>query len=142
MARRRGTTRPPRPRPSGRSASASDFIAALDDDFNSAGGLGILFDLAREVNRRRSAGDAESAAGQALLVELAAVLGLELQSRATAAASPAEPYIDFLLDIRAKLREARQWALADQIRDGLKARGVVVEDQAGRSAWHWTRPGE
>ena len=70
------------------------------------------------------------------------VLGLDLQSRASVTASPAEPYIDFLLDIRAQLREARQWALADQIRDGLKARGVVVEDQAGRSAWHWTRPGE
>jgi cysteinyl-tRNA synthetase len=120
----------------------ADFIAALDDDFNSAGGLGILFDLAREINRRRADADAESTAGQALLVELAGVLGLDLQSRAAVAASPAEPYIEFLLEIRTKLREARQWVLADQIRDGLKARGVVVEDQAGRSAWHWTRPGE
>jgi cysteinyl-tRNA synthetase len=120
----------------------ADFTAALDDDFNSAGGLGILFDLAREVNRRRAAADADSVAGQALLVELATVLGLDLQARAAVVASPAEPYIDLLLDIRTKLREARQWALADQIRDGLKARGVLVEDQAGRSAWHWTRPGE
>ena len=119
------------------------FIAAMDDDFNSAAALGVLFDLAREINRRRTSGDATAGAGQAVLKQLADVLGLRLDlPRASAAPSAAEPFIELLLDLRARLREARQWQLADQVRDELRTRGVVVEDQPGRSVWRWARPGE
>jgi cysteinyl-tRNA synthetase len=118
------------------------FVAALDDDFNSAGGLGVLFDLAREINRRRSGQADEVAAGQARLVELSGVLGLDLCQRSEAQGSTAEPFIELLVEVRAQLREARQWQLADQIRDGLRARNVVLEDQAGRTVWRQARPGE
>ena len=77
-----------------------------------------------------------------MLLELAAVLGLELRASGSRSAAASEPFIELLLELRTKLREARQWALADQIRDGLRARNVVVEDQADRTVWHWARPGD
>jgi cysteinyl-tRNA synthetase len=119
------------------------FVVAMDDDFNSAAGLAVLFDLARDVNRRRAGRDATAAAGQALLVELSGVLGLDLRARAEAMApSPAEPFIDVLVEVRNRLREARQWQLADLIRDELRTRNVILEDQPGRTVWRWARPGE
>src|SRR3954471_650370 len=56
------------------------FERAMDDDFNTPGALGALFDLVREINRRRAAGEpaGEVAAGQWTLQALAAVLGLHL----------------------------------------------------------------
>jgi cysteinyl-tRNA synthetase len=120
------------------------FRSAMDDDFNSAAALGVLFELARETNRRRAGGEAAAAAGQALLVELADVLGLDLigASGSSAGAGAAEPFVELLIDVRKQLREARQWQLADQIRNELRARGVILEDQAGGSVWRWARPGE
>lgn len=123
-------------------AFRQEFVAAMDDDFNTAGALGVAFDLVREINRRRAAGDADAAAGQALLVELAGALGLSLRAAPLPAAGAAEPFINLLLELRVQLREARQWALADQIRDGLRARGVVVEDRAGQTVWRRARPAE
>jgi cysteinyl-tRNA synthetase len=123
-------------------AFRDSFVAAMDDDFNSAGALGVLFDLAREANRRRAAQDDTAAGGQATLLELANVLGLDLASGDVMARTGSEPFIELLLTVRTRLREARQWALADLIRDELRARNVVVEDQPGQSVWRWSRPGE
>jgi cysteinyl-tRNA synthetase len=123
-------------------AYRQDFESAMDDDFNSAAALGVLFELARETNRRRDNQDPSASAGQALLCELAGVLGLDLSPRSEASANPAEPFVELLLEIRRELREARQWSLADRIRDGLRERSVIVEDQPGQSVWRWARPGE
>jgi cysteinyl-tRNA synthetase len=121
------------------------FLAAMDDDLNTSAALAGLFDLVAELNARRAAarqGDRSAAsdlgAGQAALQELTGVLGLEL----TAAAAPrgsvaAQPFVELLLEVRRELREARQWALADRIRDGLKERGVTVEDRADGSTWRF-----
>jgi cysteinyl-tRNA synthetase len=124
-------------------AYREQFVAFMDDDFNSAGALGVLFDLAREINRRRPSGDPGAAAGQALLLELAAVLGLKLEDRPRrATVGAAEPFVELLLEVRTRLREAHQWALADKVRDDLRALGIVVEDQAGRTVWRWAGPGD
>jgi cysteinyl-tRNA synthetase len=58
----------------------------------------------------------------------------EPQARARASASAA-PFIDLLLQIRGDLRKAKQWALADRVRDELKNLGVVVEDSPQGSSW-------
>jgi len=114
------------------------FEAAMDDDFNTSAALAALFDLAKDVNSRRHdpAAAAAVAAGQATLRELAGVLGLDLAPR-TAAPAGAEPFVELLLAVRQELRAAKQWALADRIRDGLRERGVVVEDQPGGSTWRF-----
>ncbi|MCC7105770.1 MAG: cysteine--tRNA ligase [Chloroflexi bacterium] len=121
---------------------SEQFQAHMDDDFNSAGALGVLFDLSREVNRRQAVADAEGAAdGRATLVRLAdTVLGLDLRERKSGANAAAEPFIDLLVETRRKLREARQWALADQIRDALRELGVSLEDRSDGSLWRWSRP--
>ena len=118
------------------------FRSAMDDDFTSAGALGVLFELARATNRRRASGELSTSAGQALLVELADVLGLDLLSSAAESGSAAEPFVELLINVRKHLREARQWQLADLIRNELRARGVILEDQPGGSVWRWARPGE
>lgn len=107
----------------------------MDDDFNTSGALAALFDLASELNARRDDPAPEVAAGRATLLELAGVLGLDLTPRAAPVQAAAEPFIELLLEIRRELRAARQWALADRIRDGLRERGVIVEDHPSGTTW-------
>jgi len=105
------------------------FEEAMDDDLNTAGALAVLFELAGAVNARRATAPAEAAAGQAELRALAGIVGLDLaRGEPERDAHAAEPFIELLLAVRQELRAAKQWALADRIREGLRERGVIVED--------------
>ncbi len=112
------------------------FDAAMDDDFNTAGALAALFDLVRAINTARDAGVGGQpfADAQAVLRQLTGVLGLRLAAP-RAESQSAAPFIELLLAVRADLRKAKQWALADKVRDDLKALGVLVEDGAQGSTW-------
>ena len=114
------------------------FLDSMDDDFNTAGALGHLFELVRAVNHARDTGASQEVLtpAQALLVELSSVLGLRLE-RAAQAASPAEPFIDLLLELRTELRSQKLWGLSDQIRDRLGELGVTIEDSKEGTSWHW-----
>ena len=114
------------------------FEAAMDDDFNTAAALGHIFDLVKAINTARDAGVGGEpfAQAQAVLKELTGVLGLRLQPRESAS-SDAAPFIDLLVDVRTELRKARQWALADMIRDRLAELGVVLEDAREGTTWSW-----
>ncbi len=105
------------------------FRVAMDDDFNSAAALATLFELVRAINTSRDAGlsGATFEAGQATLRELAAVLGLRLEG-APVSQTAAAPFIELLIELRADLRLAKQWALADSVRNKLAALGVTLED--------------
>ncbi|MCK9519248.1 MAG: cysteine--tRNA ligase [Dehalococcoidia bacterium] len=109
------------------------FTTAMDDDLGTAQALAVLFDLAREINRKRDSGQPITAE-QALLRELAGVLGLTL------AAPPertqeAAPFIDLLVSLRSELRGAKQWALADRVRDGLAELGIELHDSPEGTTW-------
>jgi cysteinyl-tRNA synthetase len=113
------------------------FEAAMDADFNTPDALAVVFDLAREVNRLRDAAapDSDLQRARRTMVHLLGILGIDLQPEPSGGQDVA-PYIDLLLDVRRKLREAKQWALSDQIRDGLQERGIIVEDKpGGQSSW-------
>jgi cysteinyl-tRNA synthetase len=115
------------------------FIEAMDDDFNTAGALGHLFDLVRSINQARDAGvdNAGLHPAQSLLLELTGVLGLQLDQDSLPEGEKAALFIDLLVDIRAELRAQKLWALSDQIRDQLAALGVIVEDSKTGSTWRW-----
>ena len=97
----------------------------------------LLFDLAHAINRAAAAGRPAGTA-LALLRELGGVLGLRFEARRHDA--QAAPFIDLLVDVRRRLRAAKQYALADQIRDDLRERGVVVEDGRDGATWRSATP--
>jgi cysteinyl-tRNA synthetase len=109
----------------------------MDDDFNAPEALAALFDLARAINRARGAGEPADGIelARATLVDLAGVLGLELEVNAAAPAGDAAPFIELLLRVREELRQQREWSLSDLIRDELGKLGVVVEDTPAGATW-------
>jgi cysteinyl-tRNA synthetase len=125
--------------------SVQAFESAMDADFNTPGALAVIFDLAREVNRRRAVRQAqgEREASQSdldrarrTLVRLLGVLGIDLTPVGAEQTAPIEPFVTLVLDVRRKLRQMKQWALADEIRDRLAELGIVVEDTpGGNSTW-------
>jgi cysteinyl-tRNA synthetase len=114
------------------------FEAAMDADFNTPAALAVVFDLATEVNRLRDAGapEADLQRARRTMVHLLSILGIDLAPEAESSRQDVAPFVDLLLDVRQKLRQAKQWALSDQIRDGLLERGIIVEDRpGGESSW-------
>ncbi|MEJ2446671.1 MAG: cysteine--tRNA ligase [Anaerolineales bacterium] len=122
-----------------RSAEVKDlFESAMDDDFNTAGALGHIFDFVKEINQARDEGADEDSltAAQDTLRKLTAVLGLELDVQETGSGEAAE-FIDLLVEVRSKLREEKLWALSDLIRDQLEELDVVLEDSPQGTTWQW-----
>ncbi len=117
-------------------ATREKFIAAMDDDFGTPQAIAALYDLAREINRARSenASAPALAPAQATLRELAGVLGLTLQEPETKMMQ-AVPFIELLITTRQELRAAKQFALADKIRDELAKLGIVLEDGPQGTTW-------
>ena len=119
------------------------FIAAMDDDFNTAEAVAVLFDLARAVNRERDADAGRAAVLAAELRGLAGMLGL-LQRNAedflkggvgAGSGGPGDADIDAMVAARNAARDAKDWAESDRIRDELLAAGIVLEDGAEGTRW-------
>jgi cysteinyl-tRNA synthetase len=121
------------------------FLKAMDDDFNTATAIAVIFELVRAINTARDAGVSGPfyEAAQRTLRELAGVLGLTLAGTPAETQSSniaAKPFIELLIKVRGDLRGAKQWALADQVRDSLKELGVVMEDSAEGTTWRYQEP--
>jgi len=116
------------------------FLEAMDDDFNTSGALAALFELVRAINTARDAGVGGEplAAAQATLRELAGVLGLRLD-RQQRDGQEAAPFIELLIELRAELRKAKQFALADTVRSRLGELGIALEDGPQGTRWKATR---
>ncbi|MDF1583951.1 MAG: cysteine--tRNA ligase [Methyloprofundus sp.] len=119
------------------------FKQAMDDDFNTAVAVAVLFDMARELNKIKN-NDADLAAQLANeLKELASVLGIlqgdpeEFLKAADGAQDSGltEQDIEAFIAQRVAAKQNKDWALADKIRDDLKQQGVVLEDVATGTSW-------
>ncbi len=108
------------------------FEQAMNDDFNTPVALAVLFDVARELNKTKSPVLA------ATLKSLANVLGL-LQSDSEVflkSGNNDDAEIDAQIQARVDAKKAKNWALADQIRDELKAKNIILEDSPdGSTRW-------
>jgi cysteinyl-tRNA synthetase len=127
------------------------FRQFMDDDFDTAGALSVLFELVREGNARLDAGEAVDA-HVAAYDEMVGVLGLEepeasLDDLIPALAGVAADFgieagetpaatVDRLVELRTRARSDQDWARSDQLRDALAGLGIVVEDAAGGTRWH------
>lgn len=109
------------------------FIESMDDDFNTAQAIAVLFDLVREINRAREEG-LNIAEAQRTLVELAGVLGFTLEEPAKPPLEAA-PLVELLIEVRDELRKAKQWQLADRIRSRLADMGIALEDTPKGTVW-------
>ena len=119
------------------------FIQVMDDDLNTSAALATMFELVRAINTARTAGVGGPFynAAQKTLVELGNVLGITLDVVSATVESTggaaAQPFVDLLVQVRTDLRTAKQWALADQIRDQLQELQVVIEDSAAGTTWRF-----
>jgi len=114
------------------------FIDSMNEDFNTAGAMGNIFDMVRVINQARAdnATDEELSSAQNLLNKLTEVLGLSL-SEPEYQTTSADAFIELLLTLRHELREKKQFELADRVRDELSNLGVMIEDTPQGSTWRW-----
>jgi cysteinyl-tRNA synthetase len=116
------------------------FAEAMDDDFNTAGAIAVLHQVANEINQFRRDGDAEQAhRSAAVLVRLGGILGLLQQSpdaffqADTGELSAAD--IEAMIQARAEARKAKDFAEADRIRDELLEKGIILDDSREGTSW-------
>jgi len=114
------------------------FEGSMDDDFNTAGALGHLFDFVKAINQARDEGaDQETLeSAQLVLAKLTGVWGLDLTAPEVESGE-AEVFINLLIEIRNKLREEKLWELSDLVRDKLEELNVLLEDSAQGTTWYW-----
>ena len=117
----------------------AQFKQAMDDDFNTALALPVLFELAKEINKEKEANPARAAELAAVLIKLGEVLGI-LQGDAETflqAGGNADDVaeIEALINQRNAARTAKDLAAADAARTALTAKGIVVEDKNGVTSW-------
>ncbi len=126
------------------------FLDSMDDDFNTGGAIGDLFELVRRLNKYVDDEKLEGAAappaerlsalrsGATTLRELALTLGLfrqPPQAQSAGGDQLAGKLIELLITVRADARKAKNFAMADSIRKGLADLGVTLEDRPGGTDW-------
>lgn len=123
------------------------FEKALDDDFNTAQGVGVLYELVREINSYLHKGELGPGAGEALklaastLEELGErVLGLFGPDKPAADTGLVEGLVELVVELRQEARRRKDWAMADYLRERLKALGIMVEDTPQGTRWKIKRP--
>jgi cysteinyl-tRNA synthetase len=134
---------------------ATRFLEAMDDDFNTGGAIGLLFDLRKAINgyinAQTGSGDttgtkwtADQKAGltaaMTLFKELSQILGVFRQppvKKTGADDELVDGLMQLIIDIRQQARKDKNFAVADKVRDTLKALRITLED--GKEGVRWSR---
>jgi cysteinyl-tRNA synthetase len=125
------------------------FLDCMDDDFNSGGAVGSLYELLTLLNRHADRANLEGGTpdpasvesfrhGAVVLRELSQILGLftQVPKKETGGADRlVSGLMQLLIDLRADARKTKKWELADQIRKRLGELGVTLEDRQGGTGW-------
>lgn len=128
-----------------------EFCEAMDDDFNTARGVGILFNLVKETNRILDEGGGSSKADGTVatlagdLIRMGRILGILAQPFQTFFEERARSQmqdmaissetIDGLVAERATARKNKDWKRADEIREQLETAGILLEDKSDGTHW-------
>lgn len=128
------------------------YLEAMDDDFNTGGAVGVLFEMRRVLNGFVTERKLETPAGtqadkdmlalgMGRLKELANLLGVFREPRAASKDSSNDALLDglmqLILQIRADARKSKNFAVADLIRGKLTELKVTVEDRPDKTLWHY-----
>ena len=109
------------------------YIEKMDDDFNTADAITAIFDLVRDINTNITINSSKEACIEAL--DLIRELGSPLGILQNSTKMSLEEEIEQLIEARQHARKNRDFALADKIRDDLKARNIVLEDTPQGVRW-------
>ncbi len=122
----------------GVSEARAKFIEHMDNDFNTPYALRVIFELVRDVNRRINEKTVSRKAlydVKAFLEEVGEILGINFSGAEKEVGGAAEDLtgnlIELLIDVRQKLREKKDWQLADEIRARMNELDIVLEDAKG-----------
>jgi cysteinyl-tRNA synthetase len=133
------------------------FLSKMDDDFNTGGATGDLFEIARSLNRFIDSEHLEEAAGRTaekielftqgmkILKEMGAILGIFLKApnpsgRNDDTASILDGLMKLLIQVRTEARTKRDFAMSDAVRNGLTSIGIALQDGKEGTTWSISRP--
>ena len=124
------------------------FLEAMDDDFNTGGAIGVLFDLLRMLNKYIDDNKIEGIGfsnadglgyGVSVLKELTNTLGLFLappqEKESSGQSELVGKLMSLLIDLRSSARQNKNFTMADKIRQDLTAIGITLEDRPGGTEW-------
>ncbi len=111
----------------------ANFITAMEDDLNTADGIAAIFELVRDINTTCSDDSSKACMQTAydLFIELTGVIGIAVKEQE----KDLDTEIEALIAERQAARKAKNFALADQIRNDLLARGIILEDTREGVKW-------
>ena len=109
------------------------FIDAMNDDLNTADAIAAIFELVRDTNSHLSESSSRESIKAALdlFKELTGVIGLAAKEKET----DLESEVEALIAQRQEARKNKDFALADEIRDALLAKGIILEDTREGVKW-------
>ena len=126
--------------------SEQDFYEAMDDDFNTALAISVMFGLAKEINKYYNAvvagklkynKDSYTKLSETffMMTNVIGILGKEEKGQVDANLELPGQLMDIIIEIRQHARQNKDWATSDKIRDSLGAVGIVLEDSPQGVRW-------
>jgi len=117
---------------------AARFSRAMDDDFNTALAIGVLFEAVGDLNRAMAEPVPDSGAVSSLastIEHLLGMLGIAVVDAPIPASELSDELIARAIEWRREARASRSFDLGDKIRDDLKSLGIILEDRPGGTTW-------